>query len=136
MRRGGKSREYQDESVYRIYDATGAYLTSYAGRVHVDDEYIAGDDKLYIVVGVDDAMLTATANYVGIEIADEQVETQAAFAPDAAAATQAPDAGGGKKLRPCTRPTSTNVLRALRRHLLQDQGGRHPGRGRRAQGKP
>ena len=41
--------EYQDDVVYRIYDGEGAYLTSYAGRVYMDDEYIAGDNKLYII---------------------------------------------------------------------------------------
>ena len=103
--------EYSDDIVYRIYDEAGAYLTSFAGRVYQDDEYIAGDNKLYIVTAVDDSMLTATASYVGMETAGERVETQSVFG-NAAAATNAPgaspgttastnaspNAGGGKKL--------------------------------------
>jgi stage II sporulation protein P len=98
--------EYSDESVYRIYDAQGAYLTSHAGRVYEDDEYIAADNKLYIVTAVDDAHLTATANYLGIETAEERVETQTVFSAEAEAtpgateaAKQDPNtAAGGKKL--------------------------------------
>jgi stage II sporulation protein P len=104
--------EYSDDLVYRINDEAGAYLTSHAGRVYQDDEYIAEDNKLYIVTAVDDSMLTATASYVGMETAAERVETQSVFG-DAAAATNAPGAspgttaaanaspkasGGGKKL--------------------------------------
>lgn len=100
--------EYQDDVVYRIYDGEGAYLTSYAGRVYVDDEYIAEDNRLYIITRVDDALLTATANYIGVDTAEARIETQSVFS-DAAAATMAPDAttpakasppasGGGKKL--------------------------------------
>lgn len=104
--------EYQDDVVYRIYDGNGAYLTSYAGRVYVDDEYIAEDNKLYIMTSVDDAALTATASYLGVETVDARVETQSVFS-GAAAATNAPSAspgataaaqaspsasGGGKKL--------------------------------------
>lgn len=104
--------EYQDDSVYRIYDGNGAYLTSYAGRVYVEDEYIAGDNKLYVVTGVDDAMLTASASYIGMETYEARIETQSVFS-GAAAATNAPSAspgattaanaspaasGGGKKL--------------------------------------
>ena len=100
--------EYQDDVVYRIYDGEGAYLTSYAGRVYMDDEYIAEDNKLYIITWVDDALLTATASYVGMDSAEARIETQSVFS-GAAAATKAPAAsaeakasppatGGGKKL--------------------------------------
>jgi stage II sporulation protein P len=100
--------EYQDDVVYRIYDGEGAYLTSYAGRIYVDDEYIAEDNRLYIITRVEDALLTATANYVGLDTAEARIETQSVFS-GAAAATMAPDAttaakaspsasGGGKKL--------------------------------------
>jgi len=85
--------EYQDDLVYRIYDEAGAYLTSHAGRVYQDDEYIAGDNKLYIVTSVDDSMLTATASYIGVETAGSRVETQSVFG--AAAATNAPTAKPG-----------------------------------------
>ncbi len=103
--------EYQDDIVYKINDEAGAYLTSHAGRVYQDDEYIAGDNKLYIITAVDDSMLTATASYVGMETVGSRVETQSVFG--AAAATNAPSAspgttaaanaspnasGGGKKL--------------------------------------
>ncbi len=91
---GAEEPEYQDDIVYRIYDGNGAYLTSYAGRIYQDDEYIAGDDKLYIVTSVDDSMLTATASYVGMETYEARVETQTVFS-GAAAATSAPSASPG-----------------------------------------
>lgn len=78
--------EYQDDVVYRIYDEGGAYLTSYAGKVYADDEYIASDDRLFIVTAVDDAMLTATASYVGVETYEARIETQSVFSGAAAAA--------------------------------------------------
>lgn len=102
--------EYQDDIVYRIYDEAGAYLTSFAGRVYQDDEYIAGDNKLYIVTSVDDSMLTATASYVGVETAGARIETQSVFGDAAAestptaapgttaAADASPNASGGRKL--------------------------------------
>lgn len=100
--------EYQDDIVYRIYDEAGAYLTSFAGRVYQDDEYIAGDNKLYIVTSVDDSMLTATASYVGVETAGARIETQTVFGAAAAtntpapgttaAANASPKASGGRKL--------------------------------------
>jgi hypothetical protein len=73
--------EYQDDIIFKIYDEAGAYLTSHAGRVYQDDEYIAEDNKLYIISAVDDSMLTATASYVGMETASERVETQSVFGP-------------------------------------------------------
>lgn len=85
--------EYQDDIVYKIYDEAGAYLTSYAGRVYQDDEYIAGDNKLYIITAVDDSMLTVTASFVGMETVGSRVETQSVFG--AAAATSAPSASPG-----------------------------------------
>lgn len=104
--------EYQDDVVYRVYDGNGAYLTSYAGHVYVDDEYIASDNRLFVVTAVDDAMRTATASYIGVETVEARVETQSVFS-EARAATNAPTAapkataaanaspaasGGGKKL--------------------------------------
>lgn len=83
--------EYQDDVIYRIYQEGGQYLTSHAGKVYQDDEYIAEDNKLYIVTKVDDALLTATASYVGMETAEARIETQSVFG-GAAAATVSPSA--------------------------------------------
>ena len=97
--------EYQDDVVYRIYDGNGTYLTSYAGRVYVDDEYIAEDNKLYIMTSVDDAALTATASYLGVETVDARVETQSVFL-GAAAATNAPSASPGATAAAQTSPSA------------------------------
>lgn len=74
-----------DDQVYALYDTNGVYLTSRAGRVYVDDEYIASDDKLYRVRTVDDAALTAQAEYLGYEPENDQ----AAFALIGAARAEA-----------------------------------------------
>ena len=51
--------EMDGDSVYSLVDETGAALTQIGARVYADDEYIAGDDRAYRVVSVDDAARTA-----------------------------------------------------------------------------
>ena len=58
---------YDDSQIYQIYDTQGNYLTSRAGRVYAEDEYIAGDNKLYRIVETDDGAGRATAEYLGYE---------------------------------------------------------------------
>lgn len=53
------------EPVYTLKDSEGRMLTMRAGRMYVDDEYIAGDNRHYRVVSVDDAGMTATAALIG-----------------------------------------------------------------------
>ncbi len=65
-----------DDVVFKIYDTDGGYLTSRAGQVYAEDEYIASDNRLFIVRAVDDQALTAQAEYVGYEPENDQ----AAFA--------------------------------------------------------
>ncbi|MEF9973740.1 MAG: stage II sporulation protein P [Clostridia bacterium] len=73
----GSGDAYADDAqVYRIVDTEGAYLTSRAGRVYVQDEYIAQDDRLYRVVEVNGDALSATAELIGYE----PVNDAAAFA--------------------------------------------------------
>ena len=57
----------EDSAVYSLYDEEGALLTMLGTRVYVDDEYIAGDDRQYRVVSVDDAGRTAVAALSGGE---------------------------------------------------------------------
>ena len=74
-----------DTLIYQIYDTSQAYLTSRAGRVYTEDEYIASDNKLYRVVSVDDGAMVATAEYIGYEPENDQ----AAFALVASARAEA-----------------------------------------------
>lgn len=61
---------YDDSQVYQIYDTQGNYLTSRAGQVSPQDEYIAGDNKLYRILEADPASGRATAEYLGYEPAN------------------------------------------------------------------
>lgn len=56
----------EDGSVYRMYTTDGEYLTMRAGRMYEDDEYIAGDDRHFRVIRVDDSACTAYAEYIGM----------------------------------------------------------------------
>lgn len=89
---GASARAETDgDCLYTLLDERGATLTQRAGRMYVDDEYIASDDGWYRVVSVDDAAQTATARYLGRAEADgEALETFAALAEDAE--------GDGRKL--------------------------------------
>lgn len=87
--------EMDGDCVYTLLDESGGVLTMRGGRMYEGDEYIAGDDGLYRVVSVDDAAMTATAEYLGKAVADE--DALAAFG--AAAEADAGKAGGdGRKL--------------------------------------
>ena len=47
---GEEAAEITDgDCVYRLYDASGAYLTCRAGRMYPGDEYIAGDNRHYTI---------------------------------------------------------------------------------------
>ena len=60
------------DCVYTLLDGEGRMLTQRAGRIYPGDEYIAGDDGWYRVTAVDDAALTATAEYLGQAALDTQ----------------------------------------------------------------
>ena len=62
--------ETDGDCLYTLVDAGGTELTMRAGRMAVGDEYIAGDDRWYRVVSVDDAAQIATAEYLGMADAD------------------------------------------------------------------
>ena len=80
--------EMDGDCVYTLLGPDGSVLTRRGGRIYEGDEYISGDDGWYRVVSVDDAAMTATAEYLGQAEPD-----QAAFA--ALAADKADD---GRKL--------------------------------------
>ena len=57
--------ENDGDCVYTLLDPQGEALTQRAGRMYVGDEYIASDDRHYRVTSVDDAAMTAAAEYLG-----------------------------------------------------------------------
>ena len=57
--------ENDGDCVYTLKDAQGRVLTMRAGRMFVGDEYIAADNREYRVTSVDDAAMTAVAEYTG-----------------------------------------------------------------------
>ncbi len=78
--------EMDGDCVYTLLGPDGSALTRRGGRIYVGDEYIAGDDSWYRVVSVDDANMTATAEYLGRAEVD-----QAAFAAFTAHAEEKDD---------------------------------------------
>ena len=76
------------DPIWTLTDETGAVLTRRAGQMHVDDEYIASDNRLYRIVRTDDAACTATAQMMGFEPAPLSAAVSA-FLPAAHAESQA-----------------------------------------------
>lgn len=64
------AQEIDGDCTYTLYDEQGQMLTMRGGRMYVDDEYIAEDNRCYRIVSVDDAAQTATAEYVGMSEID------------------------------------------------------------------
>lgn len=62
--------ELDGDCLYTLLDHQGNILTQRAGKMYLDDEYIAGDNRLYRIVSVDDASQTAIANLVGESATD------------------------------------------------------------------
>ena len=60
-----------DMRVWTLLDESGQQLTCRAAPMSVDDEYIAGDNRLYRVVSVDEAAATAIAQSQGYEPAPQ-----------------------------------------------------------------
>ena len=60
-----------DSQIWTLLDESGNALTRRAGTMFVDDEYIAGDNRLYRIVSVDEAAHTATAQMIGFEPAPQ-----------------------------------------------------------------
>ena len=78
--------EMDGDCVYTLLGPDGSALTRRGGRIYEGDEHIAGDDGWYRVVSVDDASMTATAEYLGRAEVD-----QAAFAAFTARAEEKDD---------------------------------------------
>lgn len=74
------AEETDDADVYTLIDLEGNHLTSRAGRMYVDDEYISSDNRLYVVVQVDDSAHTAVAALVGEEPPVDLSKAQEVFA--------------------------------------------------------
>lgn len=87
----------RDDIVYKLFDEKGNYMTSRAGQIFVDDEYISGDDQLYRVASVDDVQCTAIANHIGQEPAISSSEAQQVMAvlDQKSAQTASPSASTG-----------------------------------------
>ena len=62
--------ENDGDCLYTLVDADGTVLTQRAGRMYAGDGYIAGDDREYRVISVDDASQTAVAEPVEASSAD------------------------------------------------------------------
>ena len=60
-----------DSQIWTLLDESGNPLTRRACAMFTDDEYIAGDNRLYRIVSVDDAARTATAQMIGFEPAPQ-----------------------------------------------------------------
>lgn len=56
-----------DARIWTLIDESGNALTRRASAMYVDDEYIAGDNRLFRVISVDEAACTASAQFVGYE---------------------------------------------------------------------
>jgi len=69
-----------DSAVYTIKDLEGNYITSRAGRIYMDDEYISADNQLYVVVQVNDDTHTAVAAHMGSEPPVNAAKAQEVFA--------------------------------------------------------
>lgn len=62
----------EEETVYTMLDSYGNHITMRAGKMHVGDEYISGDNRHYVIVSVDDASHTAIAESLGDASVDPQ----------------------------------------------------------------
>jgi len=71
---------FDDSSVYTLIDLEGNRLTSRAGRIYVDDEYISSDNQLYVVVQVNDQERRAVAAHMGEEPPVDRNKAQEVFA--------------------------------------------------------
>ena len=72
--------EIDDSAVYTMIDLEGNYITSRAGRIYMDDEYISADNQLYVVVQVDDTKRQAVAAHMGEEPPVNLAKAQEVFA--------------------------------------------------------
>lgn len=93
---GAAEPETDGDCIYTLYSMDGEELTQRGGRMYLGDEYIAGDNRHFRVVEVDDVAFTARAEYLGMAEAGtpvsgpEQLDAVFAWAYSAAAE------GGGK----------------------------------------
>ena len=70
----------EDGDVYAMVDLSGQPVMSMAGRIWEGDEYISSDNRLWVVVGVDDEARRATAQCLGEEPECDAVLARAVFA--------------------------------------------------------
>lgn len=100
--------EADDSQVWTLLDESGAQLTQRAGTMYIGDEYIASDDRLYRVTGVDTVNHTASAQLLGYEPA-AQTGTAAAFlSANAEGEKAAEEAQGDEKRLICMYSTHSD----------------------------
>lgn len=66
--------DLDQQDVWKIYDESGAYLTSVAGAVYPQDEYISAGNQCYILARLDEANQCAYAHLIGAEQMPEPVK--------------------------------------------------------------
>jgi len=66
--------DFDQQDVWKIYDESGAYLTSVAGAVYPEDEYISAGNQCYAVDRLDEANRCAYAHLLGAEQMPEPVK--------------------------------------------------------------
>lgn len=75
-----EDESFDDSSVYTLIDQDGERLTSRAGRIYVDDQYISADNQLYVVVQVNDGERLAVASHLGEEPPVDLIKAREVFA--------------------------------------------------------
>ena len=74
--------ENDGDCVYTLLNERGEALTMRAGRMYPGDEYIAGDNREYRVISVDDAARSARAQYVSDDASQVFAAKQDGADPD------------------------------------------------------
>ena len=75
-----RADELDGDVLYRMVDVSGQSVMSLDGRIYEGDEYISGDNQLYVVISVDDSAHQAVAMPMGAEPAYDADKARAVFA--------------------------------------------------------
>ena len=89
------AQETDGDCLYTLLDEQGQVITMRGGRMYEGDEYIAGDNRYYRIVSVNDDEQTATAEYLGMAEVDQAA--LAAFYGSASAEEKSEDASNAQK---------------------------------------
>lgn len=91
-----RAEELDGDVLYRMIDVSGQPVMSLSARIYEGDEYISGDNQLYVVISVDDEAQQAVAMPMGEEPAYDEDSARAVF--NALSASKEPDADSSRKL--------------------------------------